>query len=119
MRAMHWIVGAAGALALGLFAASAEAAPAGHATGLKAAAGETTAVEQVRRRCWRHRGHWHCRRYSRRYYPRYVYGSPYYGRSYYYGAPYYYGRRHRHHRGFSFYGPGFGFSIGRGHRHWW
>ena len=46
-------------LSFGLFAAPASAAPIGM-TG----AGVTTdasAVEQVARRCYRHRGHWHCR----------------------------------------------------------
>lgn len=92
-----WLVGAAAALTVGLAAATAEAAPAtGAATGLKAAAGENSAVQDV---------HWGRRRY------REYYGAPYWGyyshypRYYSYGySPgirLYYGgprRHHRHHR---------------------
>jgi len=99
MTIKHWLMAAAGVIAIGFVATSAGAAPVGGVAGdLKAAVGETSAVEQVhwRRRCWKHRGHWHCRRRHVEYYP------------YYYGgyAPYYYGGPvltlrlggHRHHR---------------------
>jgi hypothetical protein len=77
-------------------AAPASAAPvgAGDVRGLKAAASEATAVDQVqyRRRCWIDEyGYRHCRRLYREYY--------------YYDEPYYY------------YGPGFGFFFGGGGRH--
>jgi hypothetical protein len=92
MKAKHWLIGIGGALALAFAAGPSQAAPAtGPADGLKAAAGETSAAEQVhwRRRCWRHRGHWHCRRH---------WGY----------RPYYYGYG---------YGPGFGIYVGP-RRHW-
>jgi hypothetical protein len=47
------------ALALGLFAAPVSAAPSG-VTGANLTA-EASVVEQVARRCHRHRGHLHCR----------------------------------------------------------
>jgi hypothetical protein len=79
-------------LAFGLFAMPASAAPTGN---LKGVEGNTSAAEPVHygRRCWRHRGHYHCRRYVRpHYYPSYAY-RPYYA-------------------------PGFRFYFGGGHRHW-
>ncbi|MBX9591440.1 MAG: hypothetical protein K2X43_19295 [Hyphomonadaceae bacterium] len=96
MKRMHGLGAAvAGALALGMVSIAAQAAPLGNAAGgLKATAGENALVQDVRwgRRCWRHRGHWHCRRYGRhyRYYP------------YYYGG----------------FGPGFGFYFGPRHHRW-
>jgi hypothetical protein len=102
MTLTQWLGTAALTSLLALAAAPAQAAPAGGTQGLKAAAGEGSDVQQVRR-CYRHRGHWHC--YGRRHY------RPYYG---YYGSPYYYGY------GPGFYGPGFHLHIGpRRHRHWW
>ncbi|HWB43835.1 MAG TPA: hypothetical protein VG900_00170 [Hyphomicrobiaceae bacterium] len=97
----YLLSGAAGALALGFMAMSAQAAPLGGvAADLKAAAGPTSSAQDVhwRRRCWRNRwGHLHCRR---------VWVEPYYG--YYDTYPYYYGPgiglyfggrgRHHHHR---------------------
>ena len=84
---------AAAALGLGLLAAPANAAP---MMSLKGVEVDTSAAEPAAyRRCWRHRGHLHCRRIYRRYYG---YGPDYYP---YYG-----------------YGPSFGFSFGGGHRHW-
>lgn len=86
------------ALGAGLLCAPASAAPVGNLTGLQAPS--TSNVEKVARRCWRYRGHWHCRRRLRRY--GYVY--PYYYEPYYYDPyPYYYG-----------YGPSIGFSFGGG-----
>lgn len=88
MSVRKWLVSLAGVAGLGLMITSAQAAPAGAiGPGLQEAAGETSAVEQAHygRRCWRHRGHLHCRGYSR------YYGGPYFG--YRYGH-----RHHRHHR---------------------
>ena len=88
-----WLVGAAGALALGLTVAAAEAAPAtGAATGYKAALGENSTVQDV---------HWGRRRYHRYYYggalPYWRYYSGYYN-AYVPSARVYYGpRRHHHH----------------------
>ena len=94
-----WLVGAAATLALGLMAASAEAAPAtGAATGHKAAVGESSAVQNT---------HWGYRHHRYRYYG--YYGSPYpYWRYYYSGPRYYYG-----------YDPGMRFYYGAPrYRHW-
>jgi hypothetical protein len=94
-----WLTGAAAALALGLVAASAEAAPAtGAATDLKAAAGESSVVENT---------HWGRRRHK--YY--HSYDVPYW--RYYSYYP-----RHRYYYG---YAPGFRFYYGgprRYHRRW-
>ncbi len=94
MKRVYWLSGAAGALALGMFSAAAAAAPLGNAAGgLTTAAGENSQVQDVRygRRCWRHRGHLHCRRVH---------------------------RHHRHHSyyGYGGYGPSINLHIG-GHRH--
>lgn len=130
----RWLLGAGAAMALGVAAAPVQAAPAGSlaTSGLSAAASEGGVVEKVHRgrRCWRHRGHWHCQRTSRRYRPHYYYGG-YYPRRYryyryrpaFYGyGPAYYGgyypRRYRYRPGVSFYGPGFGFSFGPRYRYW-
>jgi hypothetical protein len=89
----------AGVLSVGLLYAPVSAAP-GNLKGADVEAG-TTAAEQVHRRCWRHRGHWHCRGYrayrSYGYYPGYYGYRP--GFSLYFG-----GHRHRH--------------WGHRHRHW-
>jgi hypothetical protein len=79
---------AAGALALSLATLTAQAAPAGSTTDLKAAAGASSSVEKAAQRCWWSYGRRHCR--------------------YYDDGPYYYGpsidlrfgghRHHRHHR---------------------
>jgi hypothetical protein len=101
MTFKHWLVGAAGALAMGTLSASVEAAPLGPAADtLKATAEENTAVQDVVwvRRCWWHRGHRHCRRVWRE-------------------GPYYYYDPYPYDGGF-FFGPSFGFSFGgHGHRH--
>jgi hypothetical protein len=61
----------AGAAAAALISfGAAQAAPAsGNFQTLKAMGLEQSVVEEARRRCyrrcWRHRGHWHCRRYCR------------------------------------------------------
>jgi hypothetical protein len=78
----------AAALTLGLLAAPASATP---AAGIASADVKTdaSAVEQVARRCYRHRGHWHCRGRSHGY-DGYGYGPSvgiHIGR----------GHRHRHH----------------------
>jgi hypothetical protein len=95
MTLKHWLVGAAGALAVGTLSTSVQAAPLGTPPdNLKAAANENTIVQDVVwvRRCWWHHGHRHCRRVWRD--------------SYYYD-PYPY-----------FYGPSFGFRFGgHGHHH--
>lgn len=88
MRAMKYCLSAAaGALALSLTTLTAQAAPAGSTTDLKAAAGASS-VEKAAQRCWWSYGRRHCR--------------------YYDDGPYYYGpsidlrfgghRHHRHHR---------------------
>ena len=96
----NWLIGAAGALTLGLMAASAEAAPAtGAATGYKAAIGESSVVQDV------HGGR---RRHRHRHY--YSYGIPFPYWHYYSGSRYNYG-----------YAPGLRFYYGgprRHHRHW-
>jgi hypothetical protein len=98
MRLRSWFGCVGAAIALGFLAVPAQAAPlSGVVTDGRAAVGEASDVQNVhyRRRCWWHRGHWHCRRRHVHYYPGY-YGSPYaYGPSF--GI--YIGRRHhRHHR---------------------
>ena len=100
MRLRHWLVSAIGAAALGLLVVPAQAAPVGALTGNGPAAQEagTSEAEQIRHRCYRHRGHWHCPRHR----GARVYG--YYGYAPYYspGIALYIGPRHRH----------------RHHRHW-
>ena len=87
---------AAAALALGMYAAPVSAAPLANVQGLETEAG--TAAEPVHyrryRRCWRHHGHWHCRRAHYR--------------------PYYYGYA----PGYYSYGPRFGLYFGGHRRHW-
>lgn len=81
---------ATGALALGFVAASAQAAPLTSPPGdLKTAAGENSGIEQVRHRCYWHRGHWHCPRHRH-----YRYYEP--GFRFYYGPRRHYHRRHWH-----------------------
>ncbi|HWE16586.1 MAG TPA: hypothetical protein VG758_05295 [Hyphomicrobiaceae bacterium] len=96
MRHASWAAGAIAALGLTCLAVSAQAAPAGGLAGnLKPAAGDDTQIEQVRHRCYRHRGHWHC---------------PSHGYRRYYGPGIYFNfghRRHHHHRHYRHY-----------HRHW-
>ena len=58
----HWILGAGSALALSVLAASAQAAPAGPAAGIRDL-GVSVAEKAAYRRCWRHRGKRHCRWY--------------------------------------------------------
>lgn len=101
MKRLHWLSAAAGAVALGMFSTAAGAAPLGNAAGgLTTATGENSLAQEVRygRRCWRHRGHLHCRRGVRHY----GYAPNYYG-GYGYGPSvglYFGGHRHghRHHR---------------------
>ncbi|KAB2920487.1 MAG: hypothetical protein F9K29_01225 [Hyphomicrobiaceae bacterium] len=121
MRLKHWLAPAVAALALGYLAAPGQAAP---LTGVAADAvraldSENSAVDNVhfRRRCWRHRGHWHCRRHVRRWYPRhYYYDDYYYGG--YYPRRYYY--KHKYRPGFAIYAPGFGLYIApRYKRRYW
>ena len=63
------LAGAAAAVCLAYGTAQAALA-AGSLEGLKTLGLEQSTVEQARhrchRRCWRHRGHWHCRRWCRR-----------------------------------------------------
>ena len=104
-KILKWLSPAALVLGAGLLTGPASAASVTSLAGLAEA--QTSNVEQVHyrraRRCWRHRGHWHCRRSFRRY--------GYYAAPYYDPYPYYYG-----------YGPTIGFSFGggryfHGHRH--
>jgi hypothetical protein len=93
---------AAAALALGVLAAPASAAP---VSGLKDVGIDTSsAAEPVHyryRRCWRHRGHYHCRRAYQRYYYGYAPGYYSYAPGFYFSFG---GHRHRH--------------WGHRHRHW-
>lgn len=117
MKTAYWLSAAVAIAALGFMATSAPAASLNGIGSLKTAASETSDVRNVhwRRGCWRHRGHWHCRRYARHWYPRYYYG----GDPYYYGGyPYYY-RRYHHGPRFGIWGPGFGFHIGPRRHYWW
>lgn len=99
MRRMQLLGAATGALLLGTFASAAQAAPLGNAAGgLQTATGENALAQDVRwgRRCWRHRGHVHCRR------GHWHYGYGDYYRGYGYGpsiGPHFGGHRHGHHRG--------------------
>jgi len=77
----------AAALTLGLFAAPASAAPPGLTGAIVTT--DTSAVEQVARRCYRHRGHLHCREVYR-YRPRV---DIHIGRGHRHSH-----HRHRHHR---------------------
>jgi hypothetical protein len=87
MKYLSSLFAASAVLVLGLLA-PAQAAPAsGTAGNLKAVAGDSAAIEQVRHRCYRHRGHWHCP--SHGYYP-----YDYYGPGFYFES----GRHHHHHR---------------------
>ena len=79
-------------LAFSFLAAPASSAPTANLNGVQTARSAAEPVHYYGRRCWRHPGHYHCRRYVRPY----AYG-PYY-------RPYY--------------APGFGFYFGGGHRHW-
>ena len=103
MQIRHFLLGALAAAGLGLAAASAQAAPAAGVTGgLKPAAQESSAVDPVywTRRCWRHRGHLHCRRHWVDYGYRSYYYDPYYYRpsfGFYFGGHRHH-HRHRHHR---------------------
>jgi hypothetical protein len=100
MTLKHWLVGAAGALALGSLSASVQAAPLGSAPdNLKADANENTVVQDVVwvRRCWWQHGHRHCRRVWRDsgyYYDPYPYSD-----GYFFGPSFRFDRGHRHHRG--------------------
>jgi hypothetical protein len=91
MNLKTWLAGLAGAMALGLVAVSAEAAPAG-GVNLKGAAAQTTDVQPATYydRRYRYRRHYH---YD---YPRYRYRYRYYrpGIRFYYGPPRRYYRRH-------------------------
>lgn len=96
MRVKNWLIAMAGAVMLAGMATLAQAAPAGGLTGdLKTTAEQMSPIDQVRYRCWWHRGHRHCRRVHRHY-------------GYYYGPSfgiYFGGHRHWRHRHW-------------GHRHW-
>ena len=97
MKLRHWLGAVAGAVALGAFSMGAQAAPLGStAAGVHAGSSVDSLVQDVARRCWRHRGHLHCRGDSRRHY----YSDPYYygpGFSFYYGGGQRHGRHHRRH----------------------
>jgi hypothetical protein len=99
MKLRHWLSAAAGAVALGAVSMSAQAAPLGSAAGVNSGSDANSLVQDVARRCWRHRGHWHCRGdgYRRHYYnDGYGYGP---GFSLYFGGGHRHGHhRHRHHR---------------------
>lgn len=86
MKTTSWIVASAAAGLLTLGISGANAAPLGANVGdIKAAAQESSVVEQVAQRCWWHRGHRHCRWvppvYSYYYAPRPAF-------SFYYGPRY-------------------------------
>lgn len=90
MRFANWIVSSGTVLALGFMVQPAAAAPA--LGGIGSVGTQTAATEQVRHECYRHRGHWHCPRHSRRYYNYYGYAPYYYGP----GIHFEFGSRHRH-----------------------
>ena len=104
MKVVRWVGGAALAATLGMFSASAQAAPLGSpAEGLRETANQNAVTQDVHygRRCWRHRGHLHCRRGVRHYgYAPYYYGGYGYGPSVglYFGGHRHGHRHHRHHR---------------------
>ena len=85
MKLKVWLPAAIGVLTMGVAVGAANAAPVNSVGSGKAAASEITQTEQVRHRCYRHRGHWHCPRHSHYYGPsvelRFGHGH----------------RRHRHH----------------------
>jgi hypothetical protein len=95
MTLKHWLIGAAGALAVGTLSASVQAAPLGTAPdNLTASAGGNTVALDVAwvERCRWHNGHRHCRRVWR-------------DRPSYYGPSFRFRfderdrrRHHRHHR---------------------
>jgi hypothetical protein len=97
------------AAAMVVFMAPASAGPLNGARMPMPAVGLAPEMQDVhwRRRCWWHRGHWHCSRHGW-YRPRYFYGG---------GYPVY----RRYHRGprFGVWGPGFGFYVGPRHRYRW
>jgi hypothetical protein len=101
MNIRQVLLGAAAALGVAMAAASAQAAPAVATNGdLTSAVRETSNVDHVYwgRRCWRHRGHLHCRRH----WVDYDGYAPYYYDPYYYRPSFgfFFGghRHHRHHR---------------------
>jgi hypothetical protein len=98
LKLSAWLGSAALLCGFGMFPSSASAAPIGNVSELQTR--DSSNIEKVHsgRRCWRHHGHWHCRRGYAAYYDE---GYPYYGG--YYPS---YG-----------YGPSIGLSFGGG-RHW-
>lgn len=108
MKLKQWLIGTAGALALGLMAMPAQAAPlSGAANGANAAAGGNSAVQNVFWWGYPDRPNYYRPYYYRGYSPNYYRGyDPYY--SYAYGGGYYpyyynpgylyYAPRHRHFR---------------------
>ena len=113
MRASYWLACGLCVGALGFVAMPATAAPAGAlADAMLVSPAETENAQKVhsKRRCWRHRGHWHCQRHARRFHRHYYDG--YYPRRHY--------RYHGYRPGFGIHGPGFGFYFAPRHRrHWW
>jgi len=92
MTPKNWLIAAAGALALGFSAVSAQAAPvSGAASDIRNASGETGAVEGIDSRDYRYgyRRHHHYYGYGHRHYRHYYYGR---------GHRYDYDRRHHHRR---------------------
>ena len=67
MRFKLWLPPAIGALIVGVAVGPANAAPMNGMTGGKATATDISQTEQVRHRCYRHRGHWHCPRHGHYY----------------------------------------------------
>jgi hypothetical protein len=89
MRRSFSLALATGALALGFAAAPVQAAPLTSSPGdLRTVTGESSGIEQVRHRCYRHRGHWHCPEH--RHYRHY--DEP--GFRFYFGPRRHYHRRH-------------------------
>jgi hypothetical protein len=90
-----------GALALGLVATSAQAAPpAGNLTGaIERDAGDGGLVQEVRRRYWDYDDDYRYRRYNRYRYYRYDnYDDDYYRRHRYYYQPFYFNYRYYRYR---------------------
>ena len=66
MTRSSFLASVVAAFAFGL-AGSAQAAPVSGVADLKIGSSENAGVEQVRHRCYRHRGHWHCPRHHHYY----------------------------------------------------
>jgi hypothetical protein len=67
MQLKVWLPSTIGALLIGIAAGPSNAASTNGVIGAKRIAPETSEIEQVQHRCYRHRGQWHCPRHGRYY----------------------------------------------------